>query len=274
MNILQHNLHISYTHHIPTRIYHILTTYLQIMSQSIVTTTTRLVSKLNSLIEYVSTLTIETDENGTEVRSESTKEYVLEEIDKYGIHIWYNRAGKMHRDGDLPAVIYADGGQVWYKEGNRHRDGDLPAAIYANGDQLWYKEGYRHRDGDLPAAICANGHKTWYKEGMRHRDGDLPAMIDANGDQYWYMNGKQHRDGDLPAVIIVNGNKHWYKDDKLHRDGDLPAIIRPNGAMEYYRNGIAYIPTLPIMPIHKDKLLSSLESLQTVVANLIKEIRT
>jgi hypothetical protein len=173
------------------------------MSTMAIVTTSRLETNPNSLVEYVTTLTIETKEDGTESKSESTKEYILEEINKHGEHRWYNRAGQLHRDGDLPAFISADGAQHWYKEGKWHRDGDLPAIICADGRQDWYKEGKWHRDGDLPAIICANGDQQWYKEGTRHRDGDLPAVIYAGGKKIWYKNDIQY----TPSIPIINRDK-------------------------------------------------------------------
>ena len=49
--------------------------------------------------------------------------------------------GVLHSFDDKPAVIEADGTQIWYKNGNLHRDNDLPAVIYKNGTQEWYKNG-------------------------------------------------------------------------------------------------------------------------------------
>ena len=60
----------------------------------------------------------------------------------YAAQLWY-KEGNFHREGDQPAIIYADGSQEWFKEGKFHRDGDQPAIIYADGDQEWYKEGKR-----------------------------------------------------------------------------------------------------------------------------------
>jgi hypothetical protein len=67
--------------------------------------------------------------------------------------------------------------------------GDLPAVVYADGCQVWCKNGHRHRDGDLPAVIRADGRQEWYKNDQCHRDGDLPAIIYACGGQQWYING-------------------------------------------------------------------------------------
>ena len=55
--------------------------------------------------------------------------------------------GKFHLGGDLPAVIWADGAQEWYKYGKHYRDGDLPAVICADGTQRLYKYWKWHRDG-------------------------------------------------------------------------------------------------------------------------------
>jgi len=71
----------------------------------------------------------------------------------------------------------------------------LPAIIFGNGDQYWYKNGKYHRDDldekgrVLPAVICKNG--------LRHRDENgktLPAIIYSDGNRHWYKNGKRRRD--------------------------------------------------------------------------------
>jgi len=100
-----------------------------------------------------------------------------------------NGSHVLHRDDDLPSVIYKDGSKYWYKNGQLHRDNDLPAAIYHDGSQSWYKNNKLHRDNDLPAVIFYNGTKYWYKDGLRHRDNDLPAVVKKDGTQEWYKNG-------------------------------------------------------------------------------------
>jgi hypothetical protein len=116
------------------------------------------------------------------------------ELDKSGKYIYKQIClhHKPHSIDDLPEINYV-GDRQWYKEGKLHRDGDLPAVIYDDGDQFWYKEGKLHRDGDLPAVIYDDGDQHWYKEGKHHRNGDLPAVILANGDQEWYKEGKQYK---------------------------------------------------------------------------------
>jgi hypothetical protein len=166
------------------------------------------------------------------------------ELDKSGEYIYREIClhHNPHSIYDLPVISYR-GDREWYKEGKLHRDGDLPAKIYAGGQREdWYKEGKLHRDGDLPAIIEADGlqYQHWYKEGRIHRDGDLPARINDNGDQLWYKKEKLHRDGDLPAIIYAGGDQLWYKEGRIHRDGDLPAIIHSNGSQLWYKEGKLY----------------------------------
>ncbi len=158
----------------------------------------------------------------------------------HGDQKWYVH-GKLHREGDQPAIIRANGDQEWYVNGELHREGDQPAFIRANGDREWYVNGKLHRDGDQPAIICANGDQEWYVDGKRHREGDQPAIICANGDQWWYVNGKEHREGDQPAIIRRDGHREWYVHGKRHRDGDQPAIVRGDGDQEWYLHGVQYV---------------------------------
>jgi hypothetical protein len=50
---------------------------------------------------------------------------------------WYLN-GVLHRDYDLPAVVYNDGTKKWYKNGKLHRDNGLPAVEESNGKNYWY----------------------------------------------------------------------------------------------------------------------------------------
>jgi hypothetical protein len=132
-----------------------------------------------------------------------------------GSLIFRNAKGEIHRDGDKPAAILADGSQYWYRDGERHRDGDKPAIILANGSQYWYKDGKLHRDGDKPAAILANGIQYWYKDGQLHRDGDNPAAIYADGRKEWYRNGEKYTPA--PAQDCNPSSKSVIIDGKRYR---------------------------------------------------------
>jgi len=97
------------------------------------------------------------------------------EIDCNGHKLWKNKDGQIHRDGDLPAVIYADGTKSYYKNGNCHRDGDLPAIEWIDGTKKFFKDGKLHRDNGKPAVIFKNKYEYWL-DGKRiltvkHKDG-------------------------------------------------------------------------------------------------------
>jgi hypothetical protein len=70
---------------------------------------------------------------------------------EYGAQKWFDAYGKLHRDGDLPAVVWSHGTTEWYQ----------------HGFQSWWKHGLRHRDGDLPAVVWSDGTKQWWVDGVR-----------------------------------------------------------------------------------------------------------
>jgi len=84
-----------------------------------------------------------------------------------------------------------NGSEWWFKDGQLHRDGDLPAVVYPNGDQYWCQHGKPHRDGDQPAVVRADGNQKWYQHGDLHRDGGKPAVINADGTCAYYRHGKK-----------------------------------------------------------------------------------
>jgi hypothetical protein len=148
----------------------------------------------------------------------------------------------VHRENDLPAVVYTDGTKTWYFHGETHRDDDKPAYMGSNGDKIWFQFGKRYRKGNQPAAILKHGtRKEWYdKDGKLHRDGGRPAVKIRNGtddkvDEYW-IHGKQHRDGDRPAVVHGDGKCEYWKHGQRHRGGDQPAVIRTSPS------DLAYFP--------------------------------
>lgn len=122
-------------------------------------------------------------------------------------------------------VIY-DGGSIfeskrWFDDkGRLHRDGDKPAIEYKSGKKCWYRKGQLHRDNDKPALIDEDGNQRWYHHGMLHRDNDQPAIC-IGDQQYWYQYDKHHRDGGKPAFIIMKNGKvskeEYYVDGKLTR---------------------------------------------------------
>ena len=64
-------------------------------------------------------------------------------LDENGNILFTTSDGKLHRDGDQPAIIYASGTKTWYKNGQPYRDGDQPAIIYADDTKEWWRNGVR-----------------------------------------------------------------------------------------------------------------------------------
>ena len=67
----------------------------------------------------------------------------------------------------------------WYKNGKLHRDDDLPAVIWKEGTQEWYQHGLRHRENN-PAIIRKDSLYAWWLNGNCHRE-DGPAITHVYG---------------------------------------------------------------------------------------------
>ncbi len=185
------------------------------------------------------------------------------EISSNGTKRWY-KDGKLHRDNDLPAIVYHTGRNVWYKNGKLHRDNDLPAVNFADGYKEWYKNGFIHREtldenGVLnPAIININDEKfyylndeeidieQWKKENIKAEKivTDDECEISSNGTKRWYKDGKLHRDNDLPAIVYHTGSKLWYKNGFRHRENDSPVVEYNDGYKAWYKNGFIHRETL------------------------------
>jgi hypothetical protein len=114
----------------------------------------------------------------------------------------------------------------WRMNGERHREGDAPAVEYADGTKSWWVNGVLHRKCG-PAIEYANGSKSWYLNGKLHREGG-PAIEWADGDKSWYLDDELHRE-DGPAVEYVDGSKEWWINgeeltQEEHRAQTQPAV--------------------------------------------------
>jgi len=58
-------------------------------------------------------------------------------------------------------VKVCDDRTEWFLNDQLHREDDLPAVIYANGYKAWWLNGKLHRK-DGPAIECVNGNNYWY----------------------------------------------------------------------------------------------------------------
>ena len=131
-------------------------------------------------------------------------------------------------------------------EGLLHREGDLPALVYSNGGKTYMKKNVIHRD--VGPAVWTYNKLTdeftiiYMRHGVRHNDGDSPSIITSKGTMIWFKYGKQTRGNDLPSARYANGDLHWTQNDKLHRL-KKPAIITIKGDMYYYEYGI---------PVHQE----------------------
>lgn len=185
--------------------------------------------------------------------------------------------GELHSFNDRPSLASADGSVMkWHKNGKVHREGDKPAVIreritqasansniiiYHRIEREWHTEGLIGRELDLPGEVSetrkfdSNGILThesstikWYKNGKLHRDGDKPAYVSKRSKlnlpsgEYsllweicFYKNNLQHREGDKPSYIhtrhdLENGVYYSYetvnykKHGVFHREGDKPAL--------------------------------------------------
>jgi hypothetical protein len=174
------------------------------------------------------------------------KEITLDEICKSstafikrlnGDEEWYEN-GVLHRDNDLPAIVYSSGSKGWLKNGLKHREHDRPALVTCGGRE-WWVDGQRHRDGDNPAIINENGEREWWVKGVRHRDEDLPSIIRPGVAKIWFKHGFVYRSGDKPAIMYDNGTMEWFDNNGvIHRDGGQPAHVGANGIRIYYVHGV------------------------------------
>ncbi len=158
------------------------------------------------------------------------------------------RDGKLHRNGDLPSVIFRqkETGHILHSEYHKH--GELtresgPAVTQDNNVrrfEYWVRDKL-HREGapavrevSQPDGLVTE--ELYYLEGEpSRRDGPSRVYRDpvtrVVTDEYWEQNGNAHRT-DGPALIFrdrINGNltrQVWMQDDQLHRDPkDGPAEI-------------------------------------------------
>ena len=88
---------------------------------------------------------------------------LTQDIDEHGNIEWKNKAGELHRTNG-PAIEWADGGKFWYCNGELHRDGDLPAVEFANGKVEYWRHGIEGFPSDgvsSPTHYEVEGKQLW-----------------------------------------------------------------------------------------------------------------
>ena len=92
----------------------------------------------------------------------------------------------------METIKTINGTKYYYKNGKLHRDGDLPAIEYTNGRKCYYKNGEFHRDGDLPAIEESDGTKQYWKNGIEYTKEQVKFMTKMEKKRimkifrYWY----------------------------------------------------------------------------------------
>lgn len=146
------------------------------------------------------------------------------------------------------ALLSEDGAVRFYHKGRLHRENDLPAVIYPDGRKVWYRFGKcigaqtapSRPDDFLPSAnvqpertVLRDGTVEYRLHGKLHRM-DGPAWIQKGGAQKWFHAGRMHRE-DGPAWIVPRFFARFYKEGHKHRS-DGPAIIFSQGTMFWFNN--------------------------------------
>jgi hypothetical protein len=75
----------------------------------------------------------------------------------------------VYEEGDIKIVTESNGDVLYYKKGKLHRDGDLPAVI-RKGEYRWYRNGKLCRDDPCPSVIMLDDEHDgylleWFKKG-------------------------------------------------------------------------------------------------------------
>ena len=119
--------------------------------------------------------------------------HVLHRENKPAIHghnieeYWEN--GQIVSRGNSPSII-APNVQIWYNDSNEiHRDGDLPAMLYTDGTKVYYQHGQIHRLGDLPA-IETSANKEYWSRNLINRQDNKPSIIMMNGTEHFYRHSQ------------------------------------------------------------------------------------
>lgn len=91
----------------------------------------------------------------------------IKQVEDGTIFYFKGRTDKLHRlDG--PAVIWADGTQMYYVDGKRHRT-DGPAVIWANGTQEYYVDGKRLTPEEFALRSAPSAGKTVEIDGQKYK---------------------------------------------------------------------------------------------------------
>lgn len=170
--------------------------------------------------------------------------------------VWYSK-GQIHREMG-PAREHVDGKMEWRHKGKLHRAGNLPAIIFPNGDKEYFLHGSFHRT-DGPARIAIDGTEEYYFHGKKYTKKEfeyyqkrklIPRNISSFGEftvdftgclsilgnfTFWFENGFLHRE-EGPAVMTYFFEE-WYQNGKLHREDGPASVDHRTKKSEYWIEG-------------------------------------
>lgn len=137
----------------------------------------------------------------------------LTKAEKEALELAQEKSAWLAKGGE---ITEENGTTRWSIDGKLHRDGDKPAVERGNGDLEWWQMGTKHRDGG-PCFIGYNGDKEWRQNGLLHRDDGLPSIEDESGHREWHVHGRRHRLNG-PAIIYPEGDcQYWVDGEKEDR---------------------------------------------------------
>lgn len=174
-----------------------------------------------------------------------------------GMQLWLNESGMYRRAHTKEEWqewrenrtdwrrLYSCGQQMWLRNHRIHRDHDLPAIIYPNGTQMWFTNGQMRRDDDKPAMVIVTSKNddrfihVWYQDDVIARENGKPCHVSGNGTRMWFdSKGELHRDGDMPAIVFDDGSMSWRRHGKFHRDGNQPAHVMADGSQQWFTDNV------------------------------------
>jgi hypothetical protein len=104
-----------------------------------------------------------------------------------GDHTAWYKDGKLHRDGDLPALIHRGKLNEYYQDGRRHRvNGPAMEWLQLDGENLegWYLNGKEYRTEALHAEAVKADH------GIKDM-GHFTGKIETANHTAWFIDGKE-----------------------------------------------------------------------------------
>ena len=100
------------------------------------------------------------------------------------------------------------GSKLWFFNGRLHREGDKPALIDSYGNQYWYFNGKYHRENNKPAIVESDKYQAWFLNDKRHRENG-PARIWSDEGKEWFLNDKQYTEEQYwEEMEIINSLKN------------------------------------------------------------------